>query len=144
MSEIIKPVAQAIAQVAESLGLSPTVKGVVWAPRMLDRLPALVIEVPAGARTDPDQAESQLYTRDWNLDYACTFYTDLADAVTAQDRLTDLIEAFVMAVDADETLGGLANSAKVVEWDQPAELELEGSTRSLLMLKSTVAVQLFV
>ncbi len=142
MSDVIKPVAEILAAKAAALDYTPVVKAYVWAPRDLDQLPALVVEPPAGQRTDPDEAESQLYTRDWDLEFTCTFYTDLAEAYAAQDRLVDLAELYVLAIDADEQLGGLCNSAKVTSFAKPAELE--DQARSLLFVEMTVGVQMFV
>lgn len=144
MSTILKPIATKLATIAEALDYTPAVTAHVWAPRMLAGIPALVIEPPAGTRTQPDEAESQLYTNDWDLDFTCTFYADLNEAAQAQERLVDLVELWVSAIDANEQLDGLCNSAKVTEWQRPAELEIDGSARSLLFTQTTVAVQLFV
>lgn len=141
-STIILPVAQHLADISTALTFPSPIKAYVWAPGDLDALPAFVVEPPSGARTDPDEAESQLFTNDWDLDFTCTFYTDLEEAVAAQDRLVELVELYVRAIDSDEQLGGLCNSAKVTHFEKPAELQ--DTARSLLFTELNVAVQKFV
>jgi hypothetical protein len=67
--------------------------------------PCAEIEVPNGNRNDPEQAESQFGSDDWDLEFPVTLWVDLHRATEAQIRLKDLLEAFIVAVDSDRSLG---------------------------------------
>jgi hypothetical protein len=107
-SVYVKPIAQAIADVAGALttDLAPTVRAIRWAPRDTGSRPAAVVELPSIERTSADEAETQISTRDVILRFPVPFYFDLSDDLEfAQDQAVEVIEAFVDAVDAATNAG---------------------------------------
>lgn len=110
MSDILDPIAAAIGVRAEAVGA----KFYKWAPTDI-KPPCLVVELPSLKRTPVDQKEDHLGATDWYLDYPAIFYFALDNPDTAQPKAVDIIEAFVLAIDADNGLGGICQEAKVVE-----------------------------
>lgn len=85
-----------------------TAGAATWTPKALDRLPAVVIEIPRITRTALDQAEMQLGTNDWRIEYPVTFYFDLTNPARVQTQAVAFIEAAINAIDADPTLGDIS------------------------------------
>jgi hypothetical protein len=141
MPDIIQPIADAIADLARGVGLH--VPDGAWTVGPVVP-PCAEIEVPNGTRTDPEQAESQLGSDDWDLEYPVTLWVDLRRASDAQTQLKDFLEAFISAVDADRSLG-LApatvgfelDDASVVSFERVYGLERD---RQLIGYETTVAV----
>lgn len=136
---IITPVANALVAKAAALTYTPAPFTYLWGRDNIDRVPAILVKPPSGDRTPPDTAESQLYADDWTMRFGVMFLTDTAEAALKQQHLIDLLELYVVAVDADETLGGTVLSARVARWEEPVVLDREKG-RPLLMLASTVEV----
>ena len=108
----ITPIGQALADVASGIaGLTDgvTVKGILWAPRDTDVRPAAVVEMPSIDRVAADEGESQIGTRDARLRFPVAFYFDLSEDVTySQAQATEVVEAFVDAIDASVESGPLS------------------------------------
>lgn len=136
---IITPIATALATIADGL---PNAKGFVWAPGGVShRGPYLVVEPPAGDRTMPDEAESQLFANDWNMTFSCAWYIGIADKPQdSQQKLIDMLELWIVAIDADQSLSGTVLEAKVTQWEDAREVELIPNTQYLLRIKTTVSV----
>ncbi|WP_158276945.1 hypothetical protein [Paraconexibacter algicola] len=138
MSANITPIAEALRDLADGL---PTVKSAFWpAPRQMSALPGVVVEVPSGTRTLPDERESQLFADDWDMDFPVTIYVDLADPVAAQLRIAEVVDELVAGVDANPSLNGTALEARVTSWERPAILEPQGSGRALMFVATVVSV----
>jgi hypothetical protein len=88
MPDIIQPIADAIADLARGVGLH--VPDGAWTVGPVVP-PCAEIEVPNGTRTDPEQAESQLGSDDWDLEYPVTLWVDLRRASDAQTQLKDFL-----------------------------------------------------
>ncbi len=99
-SVVITPIAEALVAIIESIDL----KGELWEPKTVSP-PAGAVGVPVIRRTNPDEAESQLHSDDWFLDFGVSLYFDLAKAQPAQQGMVDAAEAFIAAIDADTSLG---------------------------------------
>ena len=120
-STILAPLAKALVGKAEELGA----KGYLWAPRELSSLPAAVVELPSVERTPVDAPEDHLGQKDWRPTFQMVFYFDLETAQSSQDKAVELVEALVLAIDEDPTLGGLCQEAKAVEAEPPEFVEDE-------------------
>jgi len=138
-NQIITPLATAIVQKVKDAGE----KVYVWPPRELDKVPAAVVELPVITRTGVDQAEDHLGQTDWTLTYPVIFYFDLAKAEVDADKAADVVEAFVLAIDADQSLGGLCQEAKVIAVEEP-EFGVEINSRTLIRWPTRVEVLKFV
>ena len=118
-STTVQPTADLIAAVLAGLAVTPTVKSYRWDIGMagLDALPAAIIGIPEVRRIAVEGFESQLGSRDWHLTYPIHIYVDLAEAVTAQVQVVDILEAFIKAVDTDTLQAQDATiiDAKVIE-----------------------------
>lgn len=139
--DVIQPIADALAGVCRSVGLH--VPDETWTVGTL-RPPCAEIEVPDGRRTGPEEAESQLGFNDWYQEFPVTLWVDLHRATEAQVRLKTLLEAFIVAVDADRSLGldpadvdFQLDDASVVSWERVYQLERD---RQLIGYETTVAV----
>ena len=100
-STILQPTADLVAAVLTGLSVTPAVKGYATDPGMtgLDSLPAGVCGLPKVQRTNPDEAESQLGTFDWQIELPVMLLFDLYDTTTAQAQALQTLEAFIKAVD---------------------------------------------
>lgn len=87
----------------------------LWERENFDRLPAVAVGVPAFKRHGPDEAESQLGTLDWEIEYPISFYVDLANATDDQQRMVDGLQAIAVALDADPTLGDTVFDSGITE-----------------------------
>jgi hypothetical protein len=94
------------------------VKGYLWERSDFDHIPAVVVEPPDGTRRDIDEGESQLSTTDWLLDYTVRLYVDFDEFVRASEQMTELLEAFVQAIDSDPSLGRDELDCKLVSWEK--------------------------
>lgn len=119
MSDVLDPIAGALEQLLDGLVLTPKLHAMKWERKDLSPLPAATVHVPQIARTELDEAETELNLAfDWTLTYTVSFYFDLADAVAAQGAMVDYVEAFIKAVDDNPTLGlELVDEAKVISAD---------------------------
>lgn len=88
----------------------------LWEPREI-RPPAVSVGTPSLRRRGPDEAESQLSTFDYWIDYPCSLYCDLSKALESQQEMVNGLVAIVAAVDADPSLGGTVLDAVVSEAD---------------------------
>lgn len=136
-STVIDPIAEAIADVISGLSVTPTVKEVKWFRRELPTLPCGVIDMPTISRTEPEERESQLNTNDWFINYPVSLYFDLAEPVSSQVQATEVVEAFIMAVDDDTSLSGLVLEAKVVSAEP---ILIPDDPRPMIEYKTTVQV----
>lgn len=136
-SSLIQPVADVLKTTLEGLSLSPVLKVHVWARGDLTRVPAAEIELPTITRVLPDEAESQIGTYDWRMDWPVTIYYDLREPKVAQERLADALEKWIAAVDANPGLTGLALDAKVTSAERVYELQ---QNRTLVAYETTVSV----
>lgn len=118
-SSILTPLADALVLKIESVGAL----GYRWAPREFENTPAGVVELPSVARSGLDAPEDHLGQRDWKPTFDAVFYFDLDVAKPSQDEAVDAIEAFILAIDADPSLGGLCQEAKAVEAPPPEFIE---------------------
>jgi hypothetical protein len=141
MADVIQPIADALADIARAAGMH--VPDDTWTVGTL-KPPCAEIEVPNGNRNDPEQSESQLGSDDWNLEFPVTLWVDLHRATEAQIRLKDLLEAFIVAVDSDRslglapaTVGFTLDDASVVSFERVYQLERD---RQLVGYETTVAV----
>jgi hypothetical protein len=148
VSDIFKPVGDALAALATALDVDPSVTGYFPAPGNagLDQVPAVVIEPPAGNRSEVDGPESQFFTNDWDLVFQVNAYVDLDVAEDAQLLLADVVEAFILAIDATPDLGfgGQVLDTKVTGWTKPLVLAEENDARPLLFVEMTVELTFFV
>lgn len=130
----ITEIAEALVTVAE--GTATLQQAHLWEPKDLAP-PAASVGVPGLQRTDPDEAESQLGSDDWNLDFTVSLYFDLAHAAKAQQSMVDALEEFTDAIDADASLGGIVLEASVTEATPFVEKERK---RPLVGYEVTVSV----
>lgn len=114
-STILDPPAAGIVAIIEALGLTASVTGYKWGRLELDSVPAGVVAMPILRRTGVEERESQLGANDWTATYPVLLAVDLDEAVSNQAQVIEMVEAFVAAVDADYSLGGTVEEAKVVE-----------------------------
>lgn len=125
-------IAEAIEALVKSIGLEEH----LWEPKDL-RPPAGAVGVPVIKRTPPDEADSQLGTVDWILDYTVSLYFDLANVAKAQQAMVDAVEDFIDVVDADPSLGGNALEASVTNAEPFVERDRK---RPLVGYEITVSV----
>ncbi len=69
-------------------------------------------------------------------------YFDIGDLAFGQAQAVEVIEAWILAIDADQTLGGVVQEAKVTTVDEPEYVEDAG--RPYLIYPSTVSILDFV
>ena len=101
------------------------------------KVPAGSVGVPTLERTDVDEAESQLGTDDWKLEFPVSLYFDLADVAKSQQSMVDALEAFTNAIDADQSLGLPTVEASVNDAQPFAERDRK---RPLVGYEITVSV----
>lgn len=131
-SSELMPVAEALEALLDTIG----VKSYPIPPNGLDRLPAGVVEWPTITRTGIDEPEPELGTNEWLLEYPVNLYMKLDKAERAGREALDLVEAWIVAVDANQGLSGEAYEAKVIS-AEPAVVE----DRSVPMLVYETRVQ---
>lgn len=142
-STILRPPADALAAILDGLNLTPVTKGHTWAPASLTGSgPWGVVELPGFERHEPEEAEDEMGTDTWHIEYPVTLYVPLSDAPRDQERMAELVESFVRAVDADHTLGGVCREAVVAEAERPTFTE--DRNRVLIVCETTVAVLKYV
>jgi hypothetical protein len=146
-STIIQPIGDRLAAIASTITIGAnTVKGYFPAPGLagIGSMPAILILPPSGGRTKPDEAERQLYTNDWEMEFRCQLVVDLRKAETAQTQMVELIEKWVLAIDADRSLGisGLLD-ASVVDWAEPGRTD-PSNGRELLVCDTQLELVQFV
>ena len=136
-STILQPVADKAATILEALDLGVN----TWANKQLrfGRAGAAEIEIPDIARTSLEQAESQLGSDDWELEFPVSIWVSMTEPHTAQTRLVALVEAWIAAVDYDIQLGGTVLEARVTEarrvYGTSGHHELVGYETTLSVLK---------
>lgn len=133
-STIIQPVADHLATVLTGLGLGVN----TWAAEALTMGPAgaAEIEIPDIARTGIEEPESQLGADDWDLTFLVSIWVNMTETGVSQQRLVELVEQWIAAIDTDITLGGLVLEAKVTK----AERQYQLARRPLVGYETTVAV----
>lgn len=117
-SEILDPVAETIASFITDLDITDrVVTGYKWQRAMWDaKLPVGEVGVPTIRRTEPGEAESQMGSDDWYLEYPIGLYVELAESVSAQALAVGIVEKFIRAVDANPSLGDpTIHHASVIE-----------------------------
>lgn len=139
-STVIQPVADRLKVLLEGLSVPSgpiKVSDSGWMRDQLKGLPAAEIEIPDIDRGE--ESESQLGSRDWQLDFPVTIYYDLREPTLAQVRIVEAVEKWIAAVDADEQLGGLSGvvTARVIRADRVYELQ---DKRTLIGYETTVRV----
>lgn len=139
-STVLDPIADGIKTVVESL--SPTVKCQKWVLRDTDARPAAVIELPTVNRSDVDGVEDHLGQNDWRSEWPVSFYFDFSDATFGQAQSLEVIEKFIVAIDAAPTLSGTVQEAKVTSAGPP-QIE-EGAARPMLVYPTVVGILDFV
>jgi hypothetical protein len=144
---ILKPIGDRLAAIATTLTVgAEAVKGYYPSPGMagLAHRPAVLVIAPAGGRTKPDESERQLYTNDWEIEFRCQLVVNLRKAETAQAQMVELIETWVLAIDADRSLGisGLLD-ASVVDWTEPGIAD-DGKANPLLVCDTHLELVQFV
>jgi hypothetical protein len=112
-------IAQVIADEITSLTLTPSMTAQVWDPgnRGLLPLPTGVVGLPID-RSGGTNAKSIGY-RDWQWSYPVLFVLRGENLRTTQTYATELLEAFISAIDANPTLSGKATEARVTATYQP-------------------------
>lgn len=134
-STVIQPVADRLAELLDGIGVNAN----TWADNALPAGTDVVaeIEIPDIARTEPEQAESQLGADDWHLEFVVTLYADLRQARASQQRLVVAVEQWIAAVDDDRQLGTLALDAAVTDAKRVYHTD---PNRPLVGYETTVAV----
>lgn len=139
-STIIQPVADRLKTLLEGLALPTSLKVPAsgWQRDHLAKLPAAEIELPDIGRTDIEEAESQLGSNDWDLDFVVSLWFDLREPTVAQQRLAEAIEKWVAAVDGESwaSVPGVLE-AKVLRAERVYQLEKQ---RTLVGYETTVRV----
>jgi hypothetical protein len=132
-STIIQPIADHAGLMLKALGLGVN----VWADDELTMgaAGAAEIEIPDLGRTGVEERESQLGFYDWDLEFPVTIWVNLTQGARAQQRLVAVVEAWIAAVDADPTLGGLVLEAKVTS----AKRQYQLAKRPLVGFETTLA-----
>lgn len=144
-STIIDPVAGALAAKIAAIAVDgTTVKAYKWSPGPtgIDKLPAGVVTLPSLRRTDVDSAEDHLGANDWRVTYEVDFFFDASSASFSQRQAVEVIEAFIVAVDADQDLGGTCQEAKV-ESAEPTDV-VSDHARAMFAYACEVSVLKFV
>lgn len=102
-STILDPVAVLLAGVVDSLAVTPAVKAYPRDPGTagLDKVPAAVVGLPTVYRVGVEEDEPEVGSHGWTLTYPVVFFFDLADAPAAAAEATEILEAFITAMDAD-------------------------------------------
>lgn len=140
MSAILRPPADRLVTIIEGLSLPTQVRARFGVSPNLPAMPCAVIEIPDVELTEPDEPESQLGATDWHLEYPVNFYFALREADAAQARAVETLEAFILAVKADPTLGGTAEvEAKVVSANIAYD-EVSDTPNPRLVIETTVKV----
>jgi hypothetical protein len=139
-STTVEPVATAIAAVISGLSVSPAVTGysVDRGPTDSLQLPAGVVGAPSIVRKGVDEKETQLGSRDWNEEWPISFAFELDNYTAARTQAVEVIEAFIKAIDADETLGGIVSECKVVRSDPAGPVQVRN--RPMFLYDCTVQI----
>lgn len=121
-STIIDPTAERVVDVLEAISGLTVYK---WSMPSGVNLPAAIVGRPDIRRTAIDEPESQLGSRDWAMSFLISIFVDLSKATTSQAASVDYAEAFIVAVDANPSLGDptIADDAKVTSAEPDFELE---------------------
>lgn len=138
-STILDPIATALVTVAETVsGLN----GCKWVLRDTDSRPAAVVMPPSIERTPLDVSEDHLGQNDWNSEWSVDLYFDTTNLEYGQVQAVEMVEAWIVAVDADQDLGGVVQEAKVTSVAEPDFVE--DANRPYLIYPTTVSVLDFV
>lgn len=118
-STVLDPIATAIVNVINGLTLTPAVKSEKWDTSHPKRLPCGIVMMPSLSRTDVDRPEDHLGSNDWRIQFPVNFYFNLGSEQAEQAKAVACVEAFVKAIDADNTLNFATNEAKVITAGPP-------------------------
>jgi hypothetical protein len=146
-STTIDPLAEAIkGHLTISLSGGITMNAYKWDPGFAGISPPCgVVGVPSAERTPPGEGEESIGANDWSLEFPVQLFFDLADPVLTQSQAVEAMEAFIVAIDADQTLGNLllrGGEARVVRVEEPEELIT--NDRPLFTQRCRVALKQFV
>jgi hypothetical protein len=131
-STIFEPLAEAIAAIAEGMSTAPTFKGYPRDPGTAGvEVPAVIVGLPAFARTPLDEPESQLGARDWHISFPVEMLLDLDDVPLRCQQLAAACEAFVIAMDG-ESIEARDGSVLVARVTQGAPVEYVDRARPLI------------
>lgn len=89
--------------------------GVLWERRAFDSPRPAAVGVPTFRRRQPDEAESQLGSTDWALEYPISFYLSFENATADQGRMVTALQQFGAAIDADPSLDGTVFDSAITE-----------------------------
>jgi len=139
-SEVIQPIAEALAALADDLGM----EGVVW-PRgdLPNKGPWAVVGLPIVRRTAPEEREETgLGSNAWELSYTVTLLTDLGRPKASHELVADRLEAWVAAVDADRGLLTVAGTVVVIDSSvtESEPIQVLGVNRQLIGYETTVEI----
>lgn len=98
--------------------------------------PAIMIGVVDLERVPLEEAETEEGKNDWLQTWAVTAYVTLNDRKTSLTAARRLVGQMVTAIDADQTLGGEADEAKLV--DAKMGFNDEQSNRRLIVIECEV------
>ena len=120
------------------------VKGYKWAPRDLDGAgPWGVIELPTVTRIGLDEAETQVGTKDWAVEFPVVFYIPLDEAAYAQALATAVVEDWLTAIDDNPFTADATVDDITVTDAGPAEIDAD-SSRPVVIYPTTVQLMKFV
>ena len=77
--------------------------------------PVITVGLPTIERHGIDEAELEVGKDDWHTTWPVTLYVQIQDPQTATLDVHRLVGALIQAVDADPTLGGEADEAKLID-----------------------------
>ena len=121
-----------------------TVKGYKWAPRDLDGTgPWGVVEMPAVERIGLDEAETQLGTDDWTVEFPVVFYCALDEARYAQAQIVAVVEEWIAAIDSNPFAADASVDDITVIDAGPPEIDPDAA-RPLVIYPTTVQLLKFV
>lgn len=139
-STVVAPVATQLASVVTGLSVTPAITGYESDPGKSGfPPPAAVVDLPTLRFPDIDESQVQLGSKDWYMEYPVHFYFDLSVYSESQRQAVLALEAFKKAVDANPTLNGTAEIARVVR-AEPDLATLRSSGTPVLVYTVTVNV----
>lgn len=141
-STVIDPIADQLVALIDALSVDT--KAYLWTSPGgdTDVRPAGVVMLPEIERTQPDLAEDHLGENDWRITYPVVFAFDYEAGGYYHAQAAEVIEAWIVAVDADPSLSGVVQEARVVAAGAPEYNPGEG--RPFIQWATTVQVLTFV
>lgn len=141
-STVIDPIADELVALIDAL--TPDTKPYLWVSPAgdTDVRPAGIVMLPEIERVGPDLPEDHLGETDWRLSYPVVFIVDFEPNGYYHAQAAEVVEAWIKAVDADTTLDGSVQEAKVTSVAPPEYQPGEG--RPYIQYATTVQVLAFV